>query len=109
MQGEISSYQMEKRYRHQQGHWVWSLLIATVVRDQDRQPLYFISQIQDISDRKQAEESLRRYERMIAATPDCVSLIDRNYIYRVINQTYLNWHRKTYHEIVGHSISDLFG
>lgn len=109
MQGEISSYQMEKRYRHRQGHWIWVLLIVTVVRDQDGKPLYFISQVHDISDRKLAEEALRRYERMIAATPDCVSLIDRNYIYRIVNQTYLNWYQKSYDEIVGHSVSDLSG
>ena len=109
LRGEISVYQMEKRYRHKQGYWVWGLLIVTVVRDQAGAPLYYICQIHDISDRKRAEESLRRYERMIAATPDCVSLIDRNYVYQVVNQTYLSWHRKSYDEIVGHSIADLLG
>ncbi|HEY9604115.1 MAG TPA: PAS domain S-box protein, partial [Allocoleopsis sp.] len=53
--GEIRFYQMEKRYFHKQGRIVWTLLSGSLVRDEQGQPLYFIGQIQDISDRKQAE------------------------------------------------------
>ncbi len=56
-----------------------------------------------------SETQLRHYERIVSATPDCVSLIDRNYIYQVVNQTYLAWNQKSYDEIVGHSVSDLLG
>jgi PAS domain S-box-containing protein len=58
---------------------------------------------------QQLAAMLYSYERIVSATPDCVSLIDRNYIYRVVNQTYLTWHQKTYAEIVGHSVSALHG
>lgn len=60
-------------------------------------------------ERQQAETMLRRYERIVSATPDCVSLIDRNYHYQVINRTYLIWNQKSYDQIVGHSIADLLG
>ncbi|KGF73643.1 hypothetical protein DO97_15120 [Neosynechococcus sphagnicola sy1] len=60
-------------------------------------------------ERQQSEAMLRRYERIVSATPDCVSLLDRNYIYQVINQTYLTWSQKSYDQIVGHSVSDLLG
>ena len=56
--GKIRTYQMEKRYFHKQGHLVWALLSVSMVRDLDEQPLYFISQIQDISQRKSAEHKL---------------------------------------------------
>ena len=55
LKGEISFYQMEKRYFHKQGHIVWILLSASLTRDHQDRPLYFISQIQDISDRKRSE------------------------------------------------------
>ncbi|MGI0488606.1 PAS domain S-box protein [Pantanalinema rosaneae CENA516] len=58
LKGEISAYQMEKRYIHQQGYSVWVLLNGSLVRDASGQPLYFIAQVQDISDRKQAEQAL---------------------------------------------------
>lgn len=60
-------------------------------------------------ERQLAETMLRRYERIIAFTPDCVSLLDRNYVYQVVNQTYLAWNNKSYGEIVGHSVSELLG
>lgn len=54
--GEIRTYQMEKRYFHKAGHVVWILLSVSLVHDAHGAPLYFISQIQDISQRKRAEE-----------------------------------------------------
>src|SRR5260370_9318731 len=57
--GEIQTYQMEKRYFHKRGHVVWVLLSVSLVRDSQDQPLYFISQIQNITERKQAEAELR--------------------------------------------------
>jgi PAS domain S-box-containing protein len=57
--------------------------------------------------RKQAEKTLRRYERIVSATTDAISLIDRNYIYQVVNQTYIKWYNKPQDQIVGHSVSEL--
>jgi PAS domain S-box-containing protein len=56
---EITSYQMEKRYVHARGHFVTVLLNVSLVRDRRGQPRYFISHVQDISERKQAENALR--------------------------------------------------
>ena len=56
--GEIQDYRMEKRYFHKKGHVVWVLLAVSLVRDPQGKPLYFISQIEDITDRKAAEEQL---------------------------------------------------
>lgn len=52
---ERRTYQLEKRYIHQQGHWVWASLNVSLVRNDTNQPLYFISQIQDIGDRREVE------------------------------------------------------
>ncbi|MBD2115160.1 MULTISPECIES: sensor domain-containing protein [Cyanophyceae] len=56
---EIPSYQMEKRYHHKQEFVVRVLLTGSLVRDQHQQPLYFIAQVQDITDRFTAVEELR--------------------------------------------------
>ncbi len=60
--GEIETYQMTKRYIHKLGHTVWALLNVSLVRDEAEKPLYFISQIQDMSQRHSIEESLRLSE-----------------------------------------------
>jgi PAS domain S-box-containing protein len=58
--GELKSYQTDKRYLHKLGHVVWGALSVSVVRDTAGAPRYFIAQVQDITERKRAEESLRR-------------------------------------------------
>jgi diguanylate cyclase (GGDEF)-like protein/PAS domain S-box-containing protein len=58
LSGELRSYEMEKRYFHRDGHIVWALLSVSLVRDPDGAPVHFISQIQDITERKQLEERL---------------------------------------------------
>jgi len=52
--GRTNSYHMEKRYFHKDGHTVWAELGVSLVLDKQGEPLYFISQIQDITDGKEA-------------------------------------------------------
>jgi PAS domain S-box-containing protein len=56
--GSRSYFEMEKRYFHKDGHVVWVFLSVSMVYDDAGQPLYFVSQIQDITARKQAESQL---------------------------------------------------
>ncbi|WWH60127.1 PAS domain S-box protein [Erwinia sp. E_sp_B01_9] len=58
--GELESYTMEKRYLRKDGEIVWALLTVSLVCNNDRLPLYFISQIEDISELKKTEEVNRR-------------------------------------------------
>ena len=61
--GEIDYYQLEKRYVHKDGHVLWGHMTSSLLRDADDRPLYFISQIQDITERKRTEEALRESEK----------------------------------------------
>ncbi len=56
--GEMRTYQMEKRYFHKEGQVVWVLLSVSLVHDEEGDPLYFVSQTQDITERKVLEERL---------------------------------------------------
>lgn len=64
--GEIHTYQMEKRYLHKLGHLVWVLLSVSLVRDAEDSPRYFVSQVQDITERKVTEEKLRQQGRQLS-------------------------------------------
>lgn len=66
LSGEISSYQMEKRYLTASGRTVWVLLSGALVRDDDGSPLYFVSQIQDITETKHEHQALRDVTAMLA-------------------------------------------
>ncbi|WP_341906153.1 PAS domain S-box protein [Polaromonas sp. YR568] len=51
-------FQLEKRYRHREGHVVWVSLTVSLVRDDDGKPLHLIAQVQDITRSKQFEEEI---------------------------------------------------
>lgn len=65
--GEIDTYQREKRYLHKSGKVVWAALSCSLVRSAQGQPLHFISQLQDITERKQAEQHSRANEERFRA------------------------------------------
>lgn len=56
--GRITDYNLEKRYFHKRGQVVNVLLSVSLVRDPEGKPLYFVSQIQDITERKKDEAEL---------------------------------------------------
>ena len=58
--GRVRFYQMEKRHFHRDGHVVWVRLTSSMVRDAARVPLHFVSQLEDITERKQLAENLAR-------------------------------------------------
>lgn len=58
LDGKLATYQMEKRYLHKEGAVVWVLLSVSLVRDKRGRPRFFISQIQDITSRKESERQL---------------------------------------------------
>ncbi|HTJ78328.1 MAG TPA: PAS domain S-box protein [Rariglobus sp.] len=58
--GKLKVYHMEKRYIHSAGHIVWVRLTASLVRDGGGTPMHFVSQIEDITDRKLLAENLAK-------------------------------------------------
>ena len=65
LSGKIVSHQTEKRYLHKQGHAVWAQISESLVRDTQGQPLYFITTVLDISQRKRAERELEQTHKQL--------------------------------------------
>ncbi|OUL36340.1 hybrid sensor histidine kinase/response regulator [Nostoc sp. T09] len=80
LRGIIPRYSMEKRYIHKNGSIIWINLDVSLLRQASGEPVYFISTIQDIGDRKQAQIALQqseeRYRSLIAATSQIVWTAD---------------------------------
>lgn len=74
--GLTSSYRMEKRYVHKDGRIVHVQLDVVLIRDASSAPSHFISQIQDITVRKQMESALletrHRYRTLLDNLPTAV-------------------------------------
>ena len=58
LSGKRRGYQIEKRYLHRQGKHVWGRLTVSLVTSVDGQPVNFVSQIEDITERLQLVETI---------------------------------------------------
>lgn len=72
--GKLDAYQLEKRYLHRDGHVVWGWLSVSVVRAPSGAPQFFISQIVDITARKQTEAALRISAQLLEASQSIARL-----------------------------------
>lgn len=74
--GQIPRYQLGKRYVRKDGSLVDIMLSGSVVRGPDGAPIYYIAQIEDITQRKRIEEKRSRSEaqfrKLIERLPDGV-------------------------------------
>src|SRR5215213_8521117 len=58
LEGYVPSHEQEKRYLHEQGHTVWVQWHVSLLKDSETGAKRLFFQVQDISDRKKAEEKL---------------------------------------------------
>jgi diguanylate cyclase (GGDEF)-like protein/PAS domain S-box-containing protein len=58
-QGGAISYNLEMRLLHREGRTLWAQLCASLVRDPKGQPLRLVYQVQDVTERRHAEERLQ--------------------------------------------------
>lgn len=83
LDGSKQYYRVEKRYIHKDGSIIWVNLNTTLIRDQENRPQYFISQIENINERKRAEASLIRSEANLHTIFDSTEvgylLLDKHY------------------------------
>ncbi|MGH2897055.1 MAG: PAS domain S-box protein, partial [Solirubrobacteraceae bacterium] len=60
LDGEIDTWQTEKRFVRPDGTVVWAIANMTFLRDEARRPVAWLGQFQDITDRRAHEDRLRR-------------------------------------------------
>jgi diguanylate cyclase (GGDEF)-like protein/PAS domain S-box-containing protein len=77
--GRRDGYRLEKRYRLPDGSVVWALLAVSVVRDDAGDPRFYISQVEDITERKRALEDMERLATTdpLTGLPNRLLLMDR--------------------------------
>ena len=63
--GEISSFTLEKRYIRKDGTMINGKIMVSAVRNQNGKPNVFIAELEDITERKKAEEHRKVLERKV--------------------------------------------
>jgi PAS domain S-box-containing protein len=105
LSGEIQTYSMEKRYVRKDGAIVWINLTGSLVRNHAGDPDYFIAVVEDISERKLAEEELQKVHRLIQGitqgTEDLIAAEDKEFRYIYFNDAY----RREFKKLWGQEIT----
>jgi PAS domain S-box-containing protein len=65
IRGRIPSGEQERRLVHRNGSVLWTSIWASLQRDQEGKPLYFISLVQDITALKMADENKKKQESQL--------------------------------------------
>lgn len=103
--GEIKEYVIEKRYRRKDGLLVWSLTTVTLLRDAQGRPFRFIGVIEDITQRKQAEEGLRRSEEDLRALANSIPQL----AWMAEPDGHIFWYNNRWYEYTGSTLEQMLG
>lgn len=92
--GEHDAARFEKRYLHRDGHVVWAEVNTVLQRDADGNPMYFITTIEDIGEKKEMHARLARSEQrlrmLLDNLPYGTAIIGDDKTVRSLNKTALN-------------------
>lgn len=109
--GERRSQEREKRYLCRDGSVLWARVVTQVMRDQAGVPLYIVAHVQDVSDRRHAQDLLRDSERTLRSvidnTPAMISVKGRDHRYQLVNREFELMYGASANWIVGRSDADL--
>ncbi len=112
LRGDGQSYQIEKRYLKRDGSVLWGNQSASVVRDESGTPLYGIVMVEDITERRKAEEAVRRslnlLHAVVGGTTDAVYVKDNDGKYLLLNSVAARQIGKPASEIVGKRDDELY-
>ncbi|MEW6382089.1 MAG: response regulator [bacterium] len=70
--GRIDRFQLDIRLRHRDDRIIWICLSVSLIKDALGQPLYFLPMMEDITARKQAEDTLRTERQRLFALLDAL-------------------------------------
>ncbi len=112
LSGEKNSERWIKRYIHKDGHIVWVELSTVLQRDDKGEPLYFITAVNDITKKRQAEKALieseRRFRELLSSVKMVSVLLDLNGNITFCNDFLLEKTHWKSQEIIGGNWFDIF-
>lgn len=106
-QGEIDSFALEKRYLTKNRAIIWVNLTLIALREHTGKFLYTLAMIEDITERKQAEEALRqseaRYRAIIEDQTELICRFGPDGTLTFVNDAYCRYFNKQRSELIGHN------
>ena len=111
--GEIDGYTLDKRFIRKNGEIVWTTLGVGCVRKKDGTVSHFVTVLNDITDRKLAEERLKlseeKFQRSFMTSPIvlCIARL-RDFQIVDVNDTFVRMSGRSREEVLGMTAPELF-
>lgn len=105
MAEEIKEYAIEKRYRRKDGNWVWCLTTVTILRNAQGRPHRFIRVIEDITQRKYAEDALRQSEEDLRSLANSIPQL----AWMAEPDGHIFWYNNRWYEYTGSTLEQMAG
>lgn len=70
---------------------------------------YRLAVVRDISERKQAQERLKEYEKVVEGLEEMIAVVNREYRYLLANQAFLDYRNTSREQIIGRPVGEVVG
>lgn len=100
---------LEVKLRHKNGAIMDCHLNITTRYALNGEPLEYHGIIRNVTTQKSLEDVWRRYEFIVNNSKEFMTLVNREYVYEAVNESYCHAHGKTRDEIVNRSVADVWG
>jgi PAS domain S-box-containing protein len=99
--GLATTLEIEKRYVHKRGNAIWARVIISVVKDAAGRPSHFITQVEDITLRRRADEAQAFLASLVESSQDAI-------IGTTPEGVVVSWNRGAA-ELYGYSAEEMIG
>lgn len=110
--GKIEQIKYEKRYLHKNGSIIWVVIAATMLYNNAGKPLYYVSQIEDITKRKEIENDLllseKKYRTIFENVQDVFYQTDQNGLVIEISPSIEQYSGFSRQEIIGKPVANFY-
>ena len=111
-QNVTESVKLEKRYIHKNGNVIWVVIAATMLKDSQGNPLHYVSQIEDITKRKEIEGDLKqseeKYRSIFENVQDVFYQADQGGLVTEISPSIFQYSGFSREAIIGQPVSDFY-
>lgn len=107
--GGIDRFLQEYRVVTKDRELRWVEDRTVIERNGEGEITHYQGIVVDITESKLVEESLRKYERMVSASQDIMALINRQYVYEAVNNTFLEYLQRSREEVLERGLGEFLG
>jgi len=96
------------RYQDEYDGMILHVCIYPILNEEDEVERLAVF-VNDNTEHRRNEEQLYTYSQIIATIQEPMAYIDKNFIFRKVNDAFLNMYQKSKKDVIGHSLKEILG